>query len=129
MNDPGSTTALGPKTVLVIDDEFPVRSYVRMILEKEGYAVLDAEDGDAGLALCRTEAPDLVITDLVMPKKGGLQTIRELRRDHPRIPIIAISGFGNEESMQLARSLGADRVWPKVDLRLKLLRELPALLA
>jgi CheY-like chemotaxis protein len=120
--------AHGDAKILVIDDEEPVRAYLRMILEREGYTVLDAEDGDAGLERCRAETPRLVITDLVMPRKGGLQTIKELRRDFPEVRIIAISGFGNEENMQLARSFGADRVWTKVDLRLKLLQELPDLL-
>jgi len=115
-------------SILVIDDEEPVRAYLRMILEKEGYSVRDAEDGDVGLEQCRETVPDVVITDLVMPRKGGLQTIKELRRDYPSVRIIAISGFGNEENMQLARSFGADEVWTKVDLRLKLLKELPTLL-
>ena len=116
------------KKILVIDDEEPMRGYLRIVLEKEGYIVLDASDGHEGLALCKSEQPDLVITDLVMPNKGGLETIRELKRDHPQIRIIAISGFGNDHEMQAARSLGADHVWPKVDLRLNLLRELPQLL-
>lgn len=117
------------KTILVIDDEEPVRAYLRLILEREGHEVWDAEDGAAGIDKVRAREPDLVITDLVMPKMGGLETIRALRRGFPRVRIVAISGFGNEENMQLARSLGADHVWTKVDLRLKLLRELPALLS
>ena len=117
------------KTILVIDDEEPVRAYLRLILEREGHEVWDAEDGAAGIDKVRERAPDLVITDLVMPKMGGLETIRVLRRGFPQVRIVAISGFGNEENMQLARSLGADYVWTKVDLRLKLLRELPTLLA
>lgn len=117
------------KTILVIDDEEPVRAYLRLILEREGHEVWDAEDGVTGIDRVRERAPDLVITDLVMPKMGGLETIRALRRGFPRVRIVAISGFGNEENMQLARSLGADHVWTKVDLRLKLLRELPTLLS
>lgn len=116
------------KKILVIDDEEPMRGYLRIVLEKEGYIVLDASDGHEGLAVCKSEQPDLVITDLVMPNKGGLETIRDLKRDFPRIRIIAISGFGNDHEMQAARSLGADHVWPKVDLRLNLLKELPKLL-
>jgi len=117
------------KTVLVIDDEEAVRAYLRLILEREGHEVWEAEDGAAGIDRVREHAPDLVITDLVMPRMGGLETIRELRRGYPQVRIVAISGFGNEDNMQLARSLGADHVWTKVDLRLKLLRELPALLS
>jgi CheY-like chemotaxis protein len=116
------------KKILVIDDEEAMRGYLRLLLEKEGYAVREAADGHAGLAACRADPPDLVITDLVMPRMGGLETIRELRRAFPRVCIIAISGFGNDIEMQAARSLGADRVWPKTDLRLRLAEELPRLL-
>lgn len=116
------------KKILIIDDEETMRGYLRMVLEKEGYVVQDAADGEIGLAACHADPPDLVITDLVMPNKGGLETIRDLRRDFPHVRIIAISGFGNDHEMQAARSLGADHVWPKVDLRLNLLRELPRLL-
>ncbi len=117
------------KRILVIDDEETMRGYLRMVLEKEGYAVSDAANGHEGLAACHADLPDLVITDLVMPNKGGLETIRDLKRDFPQLHIIAISGFGNDHEMQAARSLGADHVWPKVDLRINLLRELPRLLA
>ncbi len=121
-------SAPGVKKILVIDDEEAMRGYLRMVLEKEGYEVTDAADGHEGLEACRAELPDLVITDLVMPNKGGLETIRELKADFPALHIIAMSGFGNDHEMQAARSLGADHVWPKVDLRLNLLRELPRLL-
>ncbi len=114
--------------VLVIDDDEAMRGYLRMVLQKEGYEVAEAADGHEGLAACRADPPDLVITDLVMPNKGGLETIGELKRDFPQVRIIAISGFGNDHEMQAARSLGADHVWPKVDLRLNLLRELPKLM-
>ena len=117
-----------PKKILVIDDDEAMRGYLRMVLEKEGYAVTDAAEGHQGLEACHADLPDLVITDLVMPIKGGLETIRDLKRDFPQLHIIAISGYGNDHEMQAARSLGADHVWPKVDLRINLLHELPRLL-
>ena len=118
------------KTILVIDDDAAMRGYLRIVLEREGYEVAEASDGNEGIAACHGGAlPDLVLTDLVMPNKGGLETIRELKRDYPDLCIVAMSGFGNEAEMQTARSLGANRVWPKTDLRVNLLRDLPTLLA
>lgn len=83
-----------PKRILVIDDEPTAVDLLRRILELSGYEVLEAANGIEGLALFRHNACDLVITDMVMPKKDGLQTILDLRDNYPDLPIIAISGGG-----------------------------------
>lgn len=80
--------------ILVIDDEEPVREMLRQMLERAGHEVLQACDGDEGVAVHKRSQVDLVITDILMPRKGGLVTISELRRDRPDMKIIAMSGGG-----------------------------------
>ena len=83
------------KRILVIDDEELMLTYLRDLLEAEGYEVLTAANGAEGLALFDTDPVDLVITDIIMPVKDGLDTILELKKQSPDLPIIAISAGGN----------------------------------
>ncbi len=83
-----------PKRILVIDDEPTALDLLRRILELNGYEVQLAANGLEGVELFRKSPCDLVITDMVMPKKDGLQTILDLRDDYPDLPVIAISGGG-----------------------------------
>jgi len=111
--------------ILVIDDEKPIRTLVRQMLEKAGYEVTEASDGKKGMTILREESSDLVITDILMPDQEGLQTIKELRRDYPEVKIIAISGggaVGPETYLQTARRFGADRTLTKPFSRDDLLR-------
>lgn len=80
--------------ILVIDDEPTALDLLRRILEMEGYEVLVAANGQDGLELFRKQPCDLVITDMVMPIKDGLQTILDLRAEAPELPVVAISGGG-----------------------------------
>jgi DNA-binding response OmpR family regulator len=102
--------------VLVIDDDPVARMTVRAILEDEGYSVTCAEDGRRGLEAFRKLRPDLVVTDIVMPEKEGIETILELRSIWPRGPIIAISGggrTGNTDYLRLAQGMGANAILRK----------------
>lgn len=102
--------------ILVIDDDGQVRSMLRMTLEREGYEVEEAPDGRVGMRLFYEKPTDLVITDIVMPEKEGIETIRELSQDSPRTKIIAISGGGSLNSMTyllMAGKLGASRAFSK----------------
>jgi len=102
--------------ILIIDDDIEILSVLRLILEREGYDVLAASDGKEGLKLCRQQRVDLVITDLVMPEKEGVETIMELRRDFPHVKIIAMSGGGSiapENYLHMAQMLGAQRTLRK----------------
>ncbi len=83
------------KRILVIDDEELMRSFLRDLLEGEGYEVIIAGDGEEGLALFEINSIDLVITDIIMPVKDGLDTILELKKKAPELPVIAISAGGN----------------------------------
>ena len=96
--------------ILVIDDEEQIRMVFRGILERAGYEVADAADGEQGIMVQGENPADLIITDIVMPGKEGLKTIMEMRRKFPGVQIIAISGGGQipaEEYLDLATRFGA----------------------
>ena len=96
--------------ILVIDDDVHILRALRWMLEGEGYEVVEAVDGNEGIKLLRREPIDLVITDIIMPEKEGLETIMELRRDFPSVKIVAMSGGGHvspKEYLYLAKKLGA----------------------
>ena len=98
------------KRILIIDDDLAVRDTLIAILEDRGYEVITAVNGQQGLAVFRRELPDLLVTDIVMPVKEGLQTIREIREERPDMKIIAISGGSRTERhdfLEIARQLGA----------------------
>jgi len=81
--------------ILVIDDDMYVRTSIRAVLEGVGHEVFDAADAYVGMAMQRADPFDVVIVDLVMPQKEGLETIHELKQDYPDLPIVAISGGGH----------------------------------
>ena len=102
--------------ILIVDDDAPVRKMLRRILEGQGYEVLDAPNDDEGLELFNRQSPDLVITDIFMPRKGGIEMIRRLKEDYPLSKIIAISGgcfVGPDTYLNLARAVGAERTLTK----------------
>ncbi|MDD4429663.1 MAG: response regulator, partial [Paludibacter sp.] len=80
--------------ILVIDDDKLVRKVFKLTLSKEGYDVLEAEDGRQGLQLIKTENPDLVLTDFLMPGINGLEVIAEITRLKLNIPVIMLTGYG-----------------------------------
>lgn len=80
--------------ILIIDDEPSALDLLRRIFEAEGYQVVLAANGLEGVELFRQNPCDLVITDIVMPGKDGLQTILDLREEYPDLPFVAISGGG-----------------------------------
>ncbi len=106
-----------PKTILVIDDEDQVRNMLKKLLETAGYAVLDAANGKIGLELYRNhDSIDLVITDIIMPEKEGIETIRELKTDYPDVKIMAMSGgctIGSDEYLFLAKKIGVSKTLAK----------------
>jgi CheY-like chemotaxis protein len=107
-------------SILVVDDDDQFRSMLRQVLGREGYEVVEARNGREGMALYRAEPTDLVISDILMPEREGLQTIRELRREFPEAKIIAVSGGGPGGTMNFlkaAKLLGAERtLWKPFEL-------------
>ncbi len=104
------------KQILIIDDEANIRKMLKKLFEGEGYDVLLACDGADGAVQFKEHLPDLVITDLIMPEKEGLETIREIRKITSDTKIIAISGGGIAKPdmyLDLAKSFGAQAVFKK----------------
>jgi CheY-like chemotaxis protein len=104
---------LNAAKILIVDDDAQVRCFLAKLLEIEGYDVIQACDGKEAQAWCRKTPIDLMITDLVMPEREGLETIRAIRQRWPRFPVIAISGALGGAYLDLAKRLGADAVFPK----------------
>ncbi|MBD3344734.1 MAG: response regulator [Chitinivibrionales bacterium] len=110
------------KVVLVVDDEETIREYIRLVLENEGYTVIEAQDGLQALNFFKTFHIDMMITDLIMPEKEGIETIVSLRAEYPEVKIIAVSGAASSDIyLQSAGKLGADAIIQKPFDRKKLL--------
>ena len=118
--------------ILIIDDEPQIRKMLKQMVERAGYEAIVAENGKEGLKRNHENPADLVITDIFMPDKEGIETIMELRNDYPDIKIIAISGGGCKGQMnylKVAKSLGATRTLNKPIQRAKLLETIREVLA
>src|SRR5271155_280605 len=104
----GDAAPKGRHMILVIDDSDSERALIRKMLEADGYDVREAADGDAGLAQFGSLRPDLVICDLMMPKKDGFDTVRDILKLVPDARIVAMSGvlFGFADHATMAKSLG-----------------------
>lgn len=87
------------KTILVVDDEKPIRDLLEKLNTLLGYSTLEAEDGESGLALFEREHPQLVISDIYMPKMNGLQLLRSIRRIDPSAPVILITGYSHYKQL------------------------------
>ena len=103
--------------ILIIDDDDQFRSMLRKMLEKAGYNdIEEATNGSIGMKLFREDPFDVVITDIIMPDKEGIETIIELTDDYPQIKIIAMSGggrIGPQDYLETAKRLGASRTMAK----------------
>jgi DNA-binding NtrC family response regulator len=102
--------------ILVVDDEPSIRDLVALVLELDKHDVVTASDGNAALAELNESEFDLVITDLVMPDREGIEIIINLRKTRPELQVIAMSGggFGNAgDYLELAAAVGAARTLAK----------------
>lgn len=102
-------------TILLIDDSEPERALIRKMLEAEGYTVSEAEGGGAGVARFRTQRPDLVICDLMMPDKSGFETVQEIQKLDPAVKVVAVSGvlFGFADHATMTQNLGLTAIVEK----------------
>ena len=108
------------KKVLVIEDELNLCKSIEEILSAEGYTVVTASDGEEGLRLAVSETPDLVLLDLILPKKDGFSVLKELRENEAtsKIPVIVLSNLGEMEDVGRVLELGANRYLVKTDYKL-----------
>jgi DNA-binding NtrC family response regulator len=111
--------------ILIIDDEDQIRKMLQQMFEREGFETVTASDGLEGVKAYREKPADLIITDLIMPEKEGIEIIFELKREFPDVKIIAISGGGRtapEGYLKIADKAGALRTFSKPLERDELLR-------
>ena len=99
--------------ILIIDDDEQFRKMLKKMLEHEGYEVAEACDGDEGLGSHSLQPADLIITDIIMPGKDGIETILDILERDPHTKVIAMSGggwYGSEIEFDMARTLGAHTI-------------------
>ncbi len=96
------------KRILIVEDEKNIVDIIRFNLDREGYEVLEAYDGEAGLALARAEKPDLILLDVMMPKMMGFDVCRALRGEGDNVPVIILTAREEEEDKVLGLEIGAD---------------------
>ena len=103
--------------ILVVDDETPIRTLVSKIVMKDGHEVLEAENGVDACKSFQGNDIDLIITDLVMPEQNGIEMIIEIKKTHPNVKVIAISGgsgfSGQIDLLSVAKLLGAKHIIKK----------------
>jgi len=97
-----------PRTVLIVEDDPSISLGLRINLEAEGYRVLSADDGEKGLAAARSERPDLIILDVMLPELNGFEVLRTLRREGHSMPIIILSARTGEMDKVTGLELGAE---------------------
>lgn len=109
-------TTTGKKVIIVEDDEHIAKVY-EIKLAKEGIVASVARDGEEAVTKILTERPDLVILDLMVPKKDGFAVLEEIKRDQSvaRIPVIVLSNLGQQKDQERAMALGASEYLIKVD--------------
>jgi len=103
-------------SIMVVDDEKQTRNMLRQMLERANYEVMEAENGYEAIQTFRKHPADLIIMDLIMPRKEGIETIIEMRTEFPYVKIIAMSGGGRVNPapyLDVAAKLGALRTLPK----------------
>lgn len=109
------TTTPPSAKILVVDDEQPIRDLLREVLTGVGYNVVTASDGREALPMTLTDKPDLILSDIRMPKLDGLTLCKALRvnPETKNIPIIMLTSFNTSEHMEAAMAAGADDFLPK----------------
>jgi DNA-binding response OmpR family regulator len=96
------------RTIVVVEDEAAIRRGVVDVLRMSGYEVAEAADGEAGLSEARRAGVDLVLLDLLLPRKDGLDVLTELRQTHPSLPVIILTARGSEDDRVRGLRGGAD---------------------
>ena len=107
---------MNPTKVLIIEDEHFLSTILANRLKKEGFDVKQAFDGEEAVGFLNAEKPDLIVLDLILPKKSGFEVLENLSKDPQtsKIPVIILSNLGQESDMEKVKSLGASEYYVKV---------------
>jgi DNA-binding response OmpR family regulator len=113
------------RRLLIADDEAAIRLVVRMTLGEESFEILEAANGDAALELAREHRPDLILLDVMMPKRSGFEVCRELKSDPETadLKVIILSAKTHESAKRMGREVGADDYFTKPFSPVALLRK------
>jgi DNA-binding response OmpR family regulator len=105
------------KKILIVEDEEPLSNILKDRLANEGFNVIVAANGEEGLAMALSEKPDLILLDILLPKKGGLSMLKELRthEDAANMPVIMLTNLSDASSINEALELGANDFLVKAD--------------
>lgn len=114
--------------IAIVDDEEAIRTAVRLNLSREGYSIIEAADGEAAIELIKDKKPDLIVMDVMMPVKDGLNTCRSLRSEGNSTPIILLTSRSASVDKVLGLDLGADDYLAKPFEMMELIARVKALL-
>jgi CheY-like chemotaxis protein len=100
---------MNPTRVLLVEDDKFLRRACEVGLKKRGFTVLTANDGEEGLQLARSESPDIILLDMLMPRLNGMETLEALKKDAQTssIPVVILSNTSMDSDLQQANALGA----------------------
>jgi DNA-binding response OmpR family regulator len=100
---------MNPTRILLVEDDKFLRRACEVGLKKRGFAVLTANDGEEGLQLARSESPDIILLDMLMPRLNGMETLEALKKDAQTsgIPVVILSNTSMDSDLQQASALGA----------------------
>ncbi|MCX6784595.1 MAG: response regulator [Candidatus Komeilibacteria bacterium] len=106
------------KTILLVEDEEMLANMYEIKFKKDGYQLLKALDGEAGLALAKEKNPNIILLDVIMPKMDGFSVLRQLRADEKtkNIPVILLTNLGQDEDIKKGQELGANGYLVKANL-------------
>ncbi len=96
------------KVIAIVDDEIKIREMIKSFLQNEGFETVEAGDGDEAVQLVENREVDLLLLDVMMPYKDGLQALREIRMNHKKIPVIMLTAKSEEIDKLLGLEMGAD---------------------
>ena len=103
-------------TILIVEDDHFLSSILKSRLEKEGFAVLQAFDGDEALLMLKTVRPNVILLDIIMPKMSGFEVLEKVSSDPElsKIPVVIASNLGQDTDIEKAKALGASDYYVKV---------------
>lgn len=109
------------KKILIIEDDLTLRNVLSEFLESEGFSVSVASDGEEGLNLINTLTPDIVLLDIILPKKNGFEVLKEVRNNEEKskVPFILLTNLGSLDDIEKALELGATTYLVKGDYQIK----------